>query len=176
MISKDIGRIRWRFNNCLVGKDGKKREEPLPMYINSDDLEALNGIIEYVNKEKERQLNNYHLFAKLYISSYTKEIYKTKGNYQLIADSLRMTLKRPLESIYDDFHQQINETEFENISKVLGLSDKHPILRTDQENENDEKIIKENAEDLTKALTHYNKEDVYNRLNSLLTNLIEDYG
>jgi len=175
MINKNIGHIRWRFNNCLVDEDGKTREKPLPMYVSSNDLKALNGIIKYVNKEKERELNNYHLFAKLYISAFTKEIYRTKGNYQLISDSLRMTLKRPLEGIYDDFHQQMNETEFESISKVLGLSDKHPVLRTDQENESDEKIIKDNAKDLTHALSHYNKEDVYDRLNKVIINLIEDY-
>ena len=175
MISKDIGHIRWRFNNCLVDENGKTREKPLPMYVNSNDLKALNGVIEYGNKEEERELNNYQLFAKIYISQFTKEIYRTKGNYQMIADSLRITLKMPLESIYNDFHQQMNETEFQKLAEVLGLSDKHPILRTDQENENDERIIKENAKDLTESLSHYNKEDVYNRLNSLLNNLIEDY-
>ncbi len=162
MVSKDIDRLKYTFSK------GNK--------INQNDIKALNGIIEYVNLEKERQLNNYQLFAKLYISAFTNEIYKTKGNYQLIADSLRMTLKKPLEGIYNDFHQQMNETEFENISKVLGLSDKHPVLRTDKENESDKKIISENAKDLTKALTHYNKEDVYDRLNSVIINLIEDYG
>ena len=162
MISKNIDRLKYTFSK------GNK--------INQNDIEALNGFIKYVNDEEERRLNNYHLFAKLYISSYTNEIYRTKGNYQMIADSLRMTLKMPLESIYDDFHQQMNETEFEILANDIGLSDKHPILRTDQENENDERIIKENAKDLTQALTHYNKEDVYNRLNSLLNNLIEDYA
>ena len=93
----------------------------------------------------------------------------------MVADSLRMTLKMPLESIYNDFHQQMNETEFESLAEVLGLSDKHPVLRTDQENENDEKIIKDNAKDLTKALSHYNKVDVYERLNSVMINLVEDY-
>ena len=161
MISKNIDRLKYTFSK------GNK--------INQNDIEALNGIIKYVNKEKERELNNYHLFAKLYISVFTSEIYKTKGNYQLISDSLRRTLKRPLESIYDDFHQQMNETEFEILAKVLGLSDKHPVLRTDQENENDKRIIKENAKDLTQALSHYNKEDVYDRLNKVISNLIEDY-
>jgi len=142
---------------------------------NIKDFEALNGIIDYANKEKERLLTNNHLFAKLYISLFTRGIEKSNGNYQKIADELREPLKMPLETIYDNFHQQMNSTEFENIINILGMTDKHPALRTEEENENDKKIINENIGELTKALSHYNKEDVFNRLNNVMNNLIEDY-
>ena len=143
---------------------------------NEKDFHALNGIIKYVSEEKERTLNNYHLFAKVYISVFTSGIEKTNGNYQKIADELRMVLKTPIESIYDSFHQQMNMTEFENITNLLGMSNKHPALRTKEENENDKRIVNENAKAITKAMLHYNKDDVYKRLNSVITNLIEDYG
>jgi len=142
---------------------------------NNTDADALNSIIDYVNKQREENLNNHEMFAKIYINAFTNDLIRSDGNYQLCADSLRMVLKKPLNSIYDTFHNEINTIEFTKISNKLGICNKHPILKTPEENASDQKIIKENAKDLTKALSHYNKKDVYSRLNTLINNLIEDY-
>ena len=162
MVKKDIDRLIYTISN---------QNKP-----NKNDIDALNGVIEYVNSEKDRLINNHRMFARIYISSFTYGIYKTNGNYQKISNNLLDVLKTPLETIYNDFHQQMNETEFENVTDLLGMSNKHPAIRTPEENENDKRIVSENAKDITEALTHYNKEDVYDRLNSLMSDLIEDYG
>ena len=162
MIANDIKRLSF-----TISKGNKP---------NVKDKEALNCVIDYVNKEKERCRNNYSLFAKLYITSFKDEINRREGNYQLIADSLRMVLARPLESIFNDFHQEMNEVEFSKRAKILGLSDKHPILRTDKENESDRKIISNNVNDLSNAMNHFNIDSVRDRVNIVLETLIEDYG
>tara|TARA_R110000803_G_scaffold206969_2_gene274592 strand:- start:477 stop:974 length:498 start_codon:yes stop_codon:yes gene_type:complete len=160
-VKKSINRLEY-----LITKGNKP---------NQADADALYDISLYVEQERKRQLNNHKLFAKIYISVFKSEILRTDGNYQMVADNLRSIVKKPLEQIYDEFHQQMNETEFSIIGKRLGLSDKHPALRTPQENENDKIIISENSNNIAKSLSHYNKVDVYKRLNSLLNNIIDDY-
>ena len=62
MIQKQIDRLKFTFS---------KGNKP-----NATDFEALNGIIEYVNSEKERERNNNHLFAKIFLSQFKNDFIK----------------------------------------------------------------------------------------------------
>ena len=151
MISKDIGHIRWRFNNCLVGEDGKTRKEPLPMYVSSNDLKALNGIIKYVNKEKERELNNYQLFTKLFINVFKNDLIKSKGNYQLALGSVKMILSIDTEEHLRAFKDEINQIWLEEVIESKGIDDNFDYPK-------------------------WNTEQTKDSLNNVISNLIEDYG
>jgi hypothetical protein len=113
MIYKNLENIKWRYNNCLVDENGKKRSKPLPMYINSNDLKSLNKVIEYVNDQKKRELNNYHLFAKLYISTLKNELLRNGYNYQLITSVLQSTLKIDFEIQLDSLLLDISQHELQ---------------------------------------------------------------
>ena len=162
MVKKDIYRLVYTISN------GNKPNEA--------DINALNGVIEYVNKEKERQLNDHHLFAKLYISRFKSEMKRRNGNYQMVADDLRRDIAIDVMSHLELFHQDMNMIEFGKLTDRLGMSSKHPALVTEEENENDKRIINENAKEITEVMTHFNKEDVINRIEIVMNNLIEDYG
>ena len=137
MVSKDIDRLKYTFSK------GNK--------INQNDIKALNGIIEYVNLEKERQLNNYQLFAKMYVSVFKDTLIRSEGNYQLasktIVTILRMDLNDQLERMIDEVNQ-------------IWL----------------EKDIKEKGLDSDFNTEKYDKEQMKARIIELISNLIEDYG
>ena len=161
MIQKQIDRLKFTFS---------KGNKP-----NATDFEALNGIIEYVNSEKERERNDNHLFAKIFLSQFKNDFIKNGGNYQYNIDMLRMTLKIPLESHYEEVYNEMNDVEFVKFAESKGLTFTHPALNSEEENEKQSDLIKEHEKELIQHLSHFKKEDVYKRLNNLLNDLIEDF-
>tara|TARA_R110002095_G_scaffold193603_1_gene171854 strand:+ start:3267 stop:3797 length:531 start_codon:yes stop_codon:yes gene_type:complete len=176
MIQKQIKNLRWRFNNCINDDTGRRRDKPIPMYVNSKDFEALNGIIKYANDEQERKVANNHLFAKLFISVFKNDLIKSDGNYQYIIDSLRMAISLPLKDHYNELFEEMNSIELVKFAESKGISLKHPALRTPEEEEKDTELLKVHQDSMIRHLDHFKKEDVYQRTNKLLNTLIEDYG
>ena len=136
MISKDIDRLKYTFSK------GNK--------INQNDIEALNGFIEYVNKEKERELNNHHLFAKLYVNAFKDILIRSEGNYQLASKSLLGVVRIDLNDHLDRLIIECNQIWLE-------------------------KEIKTN-DSLNVEYPNYDKEQMKNRIVELISNLIEDFG
>jgi hypothetical protein len=161
MIQKQIDRLKYTFT---------KGNKP-----NATDIEALNNIIKYVNSEKERELNNNHLFAKLFLSDFQNDFIKNEGNYQYNIDSLRIILKKPLESHYEDVFNEMNEIEYVKFAKSKGLTFIHPALCDEEDREIQSKLLKIHKKELIQHFSQFKKEDVYKRLNGLLNNIIEDY-
>jgi hypothetical protein len=161
MIQKQIDRLKYTFT---------KGNKP-----NATDIEVLNGIIKYVNAEKERELNNNHLFAKLFLNDFKNDFIKNKGNYQYNIDSLRMILKKPLESHYEDVFNEMNEIEYVKFAKSKGLTFIHPALCDEEDREKQSQLLKIPEKELIQHFSQFKKEDVYKRLNGLLNNIIEDF-
>ena len=95
MIANNIKRLSY-----TIGKGNKP---------NANDIEALNGVIEYVNQEKERSLNNHQLFAKLYINAFKDILIKSNGNYQLASDSLLSVIRIGLNDQIDRLIEETNQ-------------------------------------------------------------------
>ena len=114
------------------------------------DADALDGIIEYVNQEKERQVNRYQLFAKLFINDMMNDTIRSKGNYQKSLDTLRMVFKIGLHEHMDNFNSHMNQLRLENQIS--------------------------NGTDIDKInFITWTKEETQSRLTELITNLIDDY-
>lgn len=107
MIANDIKRLSF-----TIGKGNKP---------NATDIEALNGIIEYVNKERERQFNRNDLFAKLAISILKQDIIKSGGNYKLAMKTLVDLCKIDLDDTLDRFVLEVNVLQLENEINEKGI-------------------------------------------------------
>ena len=118
---------------------------------NQTDADALNKLIDYVSEERSRLLNNYNLFARLFVIVFKNESIRNGGNYQKSLDNIRMHLKIDLESQIESFNREVNQLRLENQIE-------------------DGKSIDE-----IKFIS-WTKEDTQNRIEELITNLIEDYG
>lgn len=119
---------------------------------NASDMEALNDIIDYVNKEKERELNNNRLFAKLYVNVFKNDLIRNNGDYKATVSSLKSTCRI-------DLNEQLNSLVIE--ANAIAL-------------QNDMKAFED---DISKF--EYPKHDeagMKNRLKEVIGNLIEDYS
>ena len=119
---------------------------------NASDMEALNDIIDYVNKEKERELNNNRLFAKLYVNVFKNDLIRNNGDYKATVASLKSTCRI-------DLNEQLNSLVIE--ANAIAL-------------QNDMKAFED---DISKF--EYPKHDeagMKNRLKEVIGNLIEDYS
>ena len=88
---------------------------------------------------------------------------------------LRMILKKPLESHYEDVYNEMNDIEYVKFAKSKGLTFTHPALCDDAENEKQSELLKSHEKELIEHLEQFKKQGVYNRLNNLLNDLIEDF-
>ena len=85
-------------------------------------------------------------------------------------------LKLPIEEHYDLFIERLNHYELNQYSDFLGLSEKHPLLRTDAEDEEQKRILKENEEVYIKHVKGIWESDlVYKMLNNQITESINRF-
>lgn len=125
-IEKAIQRIGWRFGN-------NNNKNPFP--INTEDAEAFNSIVEFVETHNKRQYRNNELFAKLYIFVYSRFISKYEAT---IIDAeprkqLHRILKKPLSYWIEEFKNRMNDTEQYVIIRELVGELKHPALLNEKE-------------------------------------------
>jgi len=138
MISKDIDRLKYTFYK------GNK--------INQNDIKALNGFIEYVNQEKERQLNNYQLFAKLFVNTLKNDLLRNDYDYQTITSSLQSVLKIDFDVQLDSLLMDISQHELKKDIDSLSEEDllknfKYPKFDTEQMKDRIIEIIQNYIED-----------------------------
>ena len=100
-VTKDIERLKFTIT---------KQNRP-----NANDANALNGIIDWVERQRSENVRNGHLFAKVFLELYALQLLKTDGNYQLSIDNVSDLLKTPLEQVYVDFHKELNTIHSRNI-------------------------------------------------------------
>ncbi len=136
MVKKDLERLKF-----TISKGNKP---------NKNDIDALNGIIEYVNNERDRELNNYQLFAKLFLNVFKNDIIKSKGNYQLALKNATDVLKIDLYSHLEAFTREINQIWLE-------------------------KAVNNNEINNNFNYPKWDIEETKNRLNDIVLNLIEDF-
>lgn len=161
-LKKAIDRIVWRFSSGTFTP-------------NQNDVEALKFLAEWINREKETELHKNNLFSKMYVYSlkYELQFYKDLdcSNKQL-CDILQL----PIQYHYDCFIKALNENELNNYSRKIGLSLKHPAIKTESEQQSDERITKENQSELSKyMLGVFNEREVYNDLNNQITECINRF-
>ena len=80
---------------------------------NATDVEALNQLIGYINKEKQRELNNNILFAKLYVNTFKNDLIKNKGDYKNTVQSLKSTCRISFEDQLEGLVREANAIHLE---------------------------------------------------------------
>lgn len=166
-ISRAIGRITWRMQN------GWKP--------NKIDMDAINYVINFVNRQQKKQFNDYQLFAKLYIHVYGQFLkhYKATVFDKIPEREVHMILEKSIEDTIERFKNGLNASEMYEFHKELGLSQNHPMLTTKAERESDSKILEKvtNDKELTKAYFGdvWDYETVKDNLTVQINNAINNY-
>ena len=138
---------------------------------NQTDIDALNNVISYYNKERERSIENQEMFAKVFIGTFKDLIIKSNGDYKGSLNTLKKYLAIDMQPHYDSFHTDLNQLEFKMYCDYIGIVEEKTLKDIGFNKE----LIQDNTKTLTKLLDHYTKEKVYNRLNTLMAGLINDY-
>lgn len=160
-LKKSIDRFVWRFSSGNFTP-------------NKNDVDALNFIAGWINREKESELKQNALFAKMYVYALRTEFDYYK-DLEFANQALCGVLEKPIDWRYDWFLNAVNETEMLNFTKKVGVS-LNPDVRPLEQIEIDEKAIKENQKELSKYFTGiWDREDIYDRLNNQITECINRF-
>lgn len=170
---KNIQRIAWRFS-------AKK-----PFTPNDSDVEAMNSIITWINKEKETRVNENRYFAKILVYCYIQELNFYKNNNSA-EKKINEILEKPLEYWYSEFRKQMNRMNFNQMVEMVGLKSEwekadndHGLFGLDQiqvKSPNQE-LIKNNEADLVKVLKgNWDQEKINSKLNFFISELLNEYA
>lgn len=174
-ISKSINHLINRFDFSSKNKK--------PMYLNSNDVESLSEIAKYIDIRRKEDLNNNHLFAKLFLVILEKEIWKT-SNYELALRNVRSYLNESLDSHYEQFQIAMMLYSLDKVCKDLGFPDELDYSKgvTIEQKKSYNKIranaISDHQLELSKTIikNKWSKEETTKKLNSLITDIINNYG
>ena len=131
MIKKHSERIKWRISN-----GGWK--------ANQTDLDALNGIIEYANKEEERNFMSNQHFAKMYIYIYGEFLrYYDCTVYESQPEkAIQHILKADLGTLLDNLTYTINEKSLSAELRDNGFVFAHPKTLSKEQKEKNIEALK----------------------------------
>ena len=168
-IEKAINRLQWRFKNENV-KIGESK-----ILINEMDIKAVEFLIEWVNNQKKETLKENELFAKIYAYTFNNEL-SFYRNPKFANNKIQNVLKKDVQELYNDVHQNLNNIELMEYIDGIGISNKHPALRTEEESESDLKLFKIHNKEITiKVFGTWTIENVYKSLNNSISELINKY-
>ena len=97
------------------------------------DADALYTIMDFVEDQHQKQLNDHHLFAKLYIMVYAQYLEKFKATIfdDIPKKELHKLLDKPLDYFIDLFTQRLNESELYSLFDELNIDMSHPALKSE---------------------------------------------
>jgi hypothetical protein len=161
-LEKNIERMFWRLSNGAFTP-------------NQNDVKAMTEIVEWINRQKQQSIHEQYLFAKLYCHVFIQEIeyYKdTKYAQRKIHEYLKM----PIINHYEVFLEKLNFYETMKFSRHIGLCDKHPLLKTETEEQNDKDLLKQHEAEYIKHVKGiWTYEQVEKGLNNQITEAINHY-
>ena len=141
---KSVQRLSWQFSRGTSFKP------------NQNDVDALNTIFEWITSQKEINLLNQQLFAKLYIERLVREIRENKStvfNVDIQKEVSRV-LSMPIELFYEAFHSDLHNNQ---VRKVLKDKLKEDITFEDMENKYTLEIVTDKLNHMiTEAINKFN--------------------
>ena len=168
-IEKAINRLQWRFNNQNVKINESK------IIINDLDVKAVDFLTNWINQQKKESLNENELFAKLFCYAFKNELIYYKGCPKQSLRKIQEVLEVTINYHYDEIHSTLNSLELYKYSEEIGLSDKHPFLRTEEENNKNKEIMKKDNNLINKIKGTWSIESVYKSLNNSITEILNKY-
>ena len=153
-LKKYVDRFQWRFSKDENGNF--KQFKP-----NYKDVEAINNIFEWINRQKKETLKNNVLFAKLFIYFLNQNIrhYETTVLDEFPQKEITKILRTPLHLFYKAFYEDIKFNQINKLSKE----------NTSEEND---EIIKQHKE----LLESFTLKLVSDKLADLITEALNKYS
>ena len=170
-IEKAIERLKWRFKNENV-KIGESK-----ITINELDVKAVEFLTDWINRQKLESLNQNTLLAKFVCYTLDNEIEFYK-DVQFATNKLNEIAKADVEEFYKQIFNKINNLEYLNFCKEVGIVTDHiesmTLNKSQQINQNE--LIKTHKEKLKQLISGtWSEIKIYKSLNNLIYELINKY-
>lgn len=109
------------------------------------DVESYNTIMDFVESKHKQQINDHHLFAKLYIMVYAQYLDKYKATVfdDIPQKEMHKLISKPLSYFIELFTRRLNESELYGLFGDLGIDAEKSLLSKSEElkDEETDKII-----------------------------------
>lgn len=122
-IYKAIQRLSWRF------KQGKT------FVPNANDIEALNGVVDFVEAKIDQATEGQDGFVKLYtwVYAYMIKRYNSTPFDEIPQEEVHRILDQPIDQVIEKFTEFLNnesQNAFFKEAGVDGFGDEHPLMMT----------------------------------------------
>mgnify|MGYP003632975494 FL=1 len=110
---KAINRLQWKFSKGINSK------------TNTTDIEAINFVFGWIENQKNINVLNQTLFAKLYILKLNEELIKFDATIfdPLIEKNISRILDLPMHTFYESFHSNLHHNHLKKLDLKKGVSD-----------------------------------------------------
>jgi len=161
-IEQAISRMEWRMKN----------EKFAP---NETDQQATEFLSNWINQQKQKALSENLLFAKVFAYALKNELIFYR-DIQFASRKIQEQLELPIEFHYDKIHEYLNMIELDRYSEKIGMINKHPSFRSEEENSHNSETIKSNEKEFKiYALGKWDLKQVYKSLNNTITECVNRY-
>lgn len=141
----------------------------------NEQIEAVNTLVDWINNQKKSYLENHKLFAKVYIL-YFGQLLMHYRDITFAQKELHKSLSHSVPHHAEWFRIHLNTLENDLFSKSIGLSQKHPMLKTEEETEKDKVLIKENEKEFIRHINKWSSDKVIESLNNQISEAINKFS
>ncbi|MDG2194260.1 MAG: hypothetical protein P8K77_05305 [Polaribacter sp.] len=153
-VKKSGIRLLWRFQKDESGRF--KNFTP----TEADEI-SLKSVLAWVNRQSDNNVNNNHLFVKLFVYHLTTEIRESETSIfdSFLQAKVSLLLNKPLALFYEAFKQDLYINQFQRLIKEKGIvDDKDAVI------------------DYTRFTEVYSPEFVMSKLNEMASEAINRFS
>lgn len=170
-IETALNRISWRFKNSNI-KIGESK-----IIINQSDIEAVDFLTSWITNQKEKDLQENLLFAKLYCYALINELEFYK-DIKFANNKLQEILSSNINTQYESVANSLNRLELNKYLNSVGIVTDHleKMVITEAQEQKQQELIKTHQSTIAKyVLGVWNINSVYKSLNNTITECINKY-
>lgn len=157
-LKEAIQRLAWRFTDSKSVTNGFKP--------NQNDAEALNAIIEYVNKTTENTVKDNRLFTKMYVAYFCLQL-RVYRDFDLAQKKTNQVLNTPTQTLYELLRQEANVCEVKAHFDDLGFkTDSEMTPQTFKDNLKKAKEV--DAKRFLEVCNTWDTKESYNNINAIV--------
>lgn len=164
-LKQSVNRLIWRFTDSNSLKNGFKP--------NQTDVDALNSILEFINKTNETTVQENRIFAKMYISYFCLQLRVTQ-DFDLAQKKTNHVLNTPLTTLYELLRVEANTCEIRNFFQSKGI-DTTSLLESAKIEANKAKISEVNGKELLQSTQTWESKESYDLINAIITLAINEF-
>jgi len=171
-IENAIQRLNWRFKNQNIKINESK------IIINENDVEAVDFLNDWINRQKKEALQENILFAKLYCYCLNHEIEFYK-DIKFANQKLAQELSKPINHHYENVSHALNRMELNKFMNSVGIVTDHfqSMLFNEAQQIEQKELVNKHQKELSKYIIGiWDIGKVFKSLNNTITECLNRFS